>query len=162
MDEVLDHFPNGQERILHRIPIRFEFAAFEQADFAATRFEQIGLDHALHAGVFGFAERFGVAERTFFEGELLVPGQRPAGVGVEFAFLLGQVLVEGLVEQGQSGADGYGRAVRFQHPAVTGEDGHARPDAGLGQIHRGDVAFLQLSERRREFLPQGLEKVAAS
>ena len=87
--------------------------------------------------------------------DLLEPGQRPAGVGVEVAFLLGQRLVEGLVDQRQRLAHGERLALGVEHLGVAGIDRHAGADGGLRQVHRRDVAALQMRERLRQL---GLER----
>jgi hypothetical protein len=75
--------------------------------------EYSGGFESLNAGVFGFAEGFGLAVVAGFKLKLFVPGDRPAGVGVKFAFLFALEFVEGLVDQLQGGADGEGATVVF-------------------------------------------------
>ena len=78
-----------------------QLARLEQPHLAALRFEDAGLDHAGDAGVLGLGELLGHAVLALVEARLLEPGQRPAAVGVEVALLLGQRLVEGLVDERQ-------------------------------------------------------------
>ena len=125
------------------------------------RGQDAGLDHAADAGVLGLGEGLGVAEGAFLEAELLEPGQRPAGVRVVLPFLLGQVRVERLVDERERGAHGHRGAVRFQHAAVAGVDRHAGADAGLRQVHRRDVAALEVTQRRGQLAFERVEEVAA-
>ena len=125
------------------------------------RGQDAGLDHAANAGVLGLGERLGVAEGALLETELLEPGQRPAGIRVVLAFLLGQVGVERLVDERERGAHVHGGAVGFQHVAVAGVDRHAGADAGLGQVHRRDVAALQVTQGRGQLAFERVEEVAA-
>ena len=89
------------------------------------------------------------------EARLLEPGQRPAAVGVEVALLLGQRLVEGLVDERQRLAHGERLALGVEHLGVAGVDRHARADGRLREVHRRDVAALQVGERRGQL---GLER----
>ena len=89
------------------------------------------------------------------EARLLEPGQRPAAVGVEVALLLGQRLVEGLVDERQRLAHGERLALGVEHLGVAGVDRHARADGRLRQVHRRDVAALQVGERHGQL---GLER----
>ena len=106
-------------------------------------------------GVLGLGELFGDTVIALGKADLLEPGQRPAGVGVEVAFLLGQRLVEGLVDQRQRGAHRERLAFGVEHLGVAGIDRHAGADGGLRQVHRGDVAGLQMRQCLRQF---GLER----
>ena len=116
--------------------------------------EDAGLDHAGDAGVLSLGERLGHAVLALGEARLLEPSQRPAAIGVEVALLLGQRLVEGLVDERQRLAHGERLAFGVEHFGVASIDGHARADGGLRQVHRGDVAALEVRERRGQF---GLE-----
>ena len=84
-----------------------------------------------------------------------------SAVGVEVTFLLGQRLVEHLIDQRQRLAHGEGMARGIKHAAEAGVDRHAGADGGLGQVHRGDIAALQVDQRRRQFVLEGGEKLAA-
>ena len=117
--------------------------------------EDAGLDHAGDAGVLGLGERLGHAVLALGEARLLEPGQRPAAVGVEVALLLGQRLVEGLVDERQRLAHGERLALGVEHLGVAGVDRHARADGRLRQVHRRDVAALQVGERHGQL---GLER----
>ena len=50
----------------------------------------------------------------------------------------------------------------IEHAAEAGVDRHAGADGGLGQVHRGDIAALQIDQRRRQFALEGGDKLAAS
>ena len=117
--------------------------------------DDAGLDQAIHARVLGLGKLFGHAVIALGKADLLEPGQRPAGVGVEVAFLLGQRFVEGLVDQRQRGAHGERLAFGVEHLGVAGIDRHAGADGGLRQVHRRDVAGLQMRQGLRQF---GLER----
>ena len=99
------------------------------------------------AGVLGLGERLGHAVLAFGEARLLEPRQRPAAVGVEVALLLGERLVEGLVDERQRLAHRERLALGVEHLGVAGVDRHARADGRLRQVHRRDVAALQVGER---------------
>ena len=71
---------------------------------------------------------------------LLEPRQRPAAVGIEVAFLLGQRLVERLVDERQRLAHRERLALGVEHLRVAGIDRHAGADSRLRQIHRRDIA----------------------
>ena len=88
------------------------------------------------------------------EARLLEPSERPAAVGVEVALLLGQRLVEGLVDERQRLAHRERLALGVEHLGVAGVDRHARADGGLREVHRRDVAALEVGERRGQL---GLE-----
>ena len=95
--------------------------------------------------VLGLAESFGDAVLALGEDVLLEPCQRPAAVGVEVAFLLGQRLVEGCVDQRQRIAHRDGLALGVEHAGITRIDTHAGADGGLRQVHRRDVAGLKMA-----------------
>ena len=112
-------------------------------------------DQALDAGVLGLERALGHAVLALGEARLLEPGQRPAGVGVEVALLLGQRLVEGLVDERQRLAHGERLALGVEHLGVAGVDRHARADGRLREVHRRDVAALEVGERHGQL---GLER----
>ena len=102
-----------------------------------------------------WASVFADPEIAFGKTNLIEPGQRPAGVGVEIALLLGQRLVEGLVDQRQRGAHRNRLAFGVEHLGVAGIDRHAGADGGLREVNRRDVAGLQMRQGLRQF---GLER----
>ena len=53
-------------------------------------------------------------------------------------------------------------AFRIEHTTEAGVDRHAGADGGLGLGHRGDIAALQIDQRRRQFALEGGDKLAAS
>ena len=76
--------------------------------------------------------------------DMLEPRQRPAAIGVEIALLLGQRLIERLVDQRQRLAHRERFALGVEHLGVARVDRHARPDGRLRQVHRRDVAALEV------------------
>ena len=143
MDQVLGDFPVGHAIVAIGVPVGFHFLAAQEFDFSGLGGEDSGFDESLDAGVFGFGEGFGIAVLAFVELVLFEPGECPAGVAVEFAFLFGEVFVEELVDELEGGADSHGGAVVFEDGGILGEDGHAGADAGLGEVYGGDVALLE-------------------
>jgi hypothetical protein len=107
----------------------------------------------LDAGVLGLGELLGDAVLALGKARLLEPGERPAAVGVEVAFLLGQRLVEGLVDQRQRLAHAERLALGVEHLGIAGIDRHAGADGRLRQVHRRDVAALQVGQRLRAVRP---------
>ena len=151
----MDHLPGRQALVCRRVPVGGQLVGPEQAHLAALRREDARLDHAGDAGVLGLGERLGHAVLALGEARLLEPGQRPAAVGVEVAFLLGQRLVEGLVDERQRLAHRERLAFGVEHLGVAGVDRHARADGRLRQVHRRDVAALEVGERHGQL---GLER----
>ena len=100
-------------------------------------------------------ERLGHTVLALGEARLLEPGQRPAAVGVEVALLLGQRLVEGLVDERQRLAHARAACPRRRAPWRSGCRPPCRADGRLRQVHRRDVAALQVGERRGQL---GLER----
>ena len=137
-------------------------AGLQQAHLAGLGHQDARLDQPGHAGVLGLGELLGDAVIALGKADLLEPGQRPAGIGVEIAFLLGQRLVEGLVDQGQRGAHRDRLALGVEHLGVAGIDRHAGADGRLRQVHRGDVAGLQMRQRLRQFGLERGDELAAS
>ena len=133
----------------------------QQPHLAALRLEDAGLDHAGDAGVLGLGERLGHTVLALGEPVLLEPGQRPAAVGVEVALLLGQRLVEGLVDERQRLAHRERLALGVEHLGVAGVDRHARADGRLRQVHRRDVAALEVGERHGQLSLERGDELAA-
>ena len=71
------------------------------------------------------------------------------------------MFVAGLVDESQGRAHAHGRAVGFEDLGVAGEDRHAGPDGGLGQVHRGDMALLELLERLGQLADEQAAELAA-
>ena len=94
------------------------------------------LHHAGDAGVLGLGEGLGHAVLPLVETRLLEPRHRPSAVGVEVALLLGQRLVEGLVDERQRLAHRERLARGVEHLGIAGVDRHARADGRLRQVHR--------------------------
>ena len=149
----MDDLPRGEARVGRRVPVGGQLLGPEQPHLAALRFEDARLDHAGDARVLGLGELFGHAVLALGEARLLEPGERPAAVGVEVALLLGQRLVEGLVDERQRLAHGERLALGVEHLGVAGVDRHARADGRLREVHRRDVAALQVGERHAAARP---------
>ena len=96
---MMDHLPDGAAAVGIRIPVVGQFSGSQQAHFAGAGVEDAGLDHAVHASVFGLGECLGDAELALVEAGMLEPGDGPAGVGVEVALLLGERLFQRLVDE---------------------------------------------------------------
>jgi hypothetical protein len=103
------------------------------------------LGESANRGVLRLRQRFGHAVFAFVEGVLLEPSQRPAAVGVEISFLFGQRFIKRCVDQRQRLAHGDGLALGVEDFGVAGVNAHARANGGLRQIHRRDVARLEVS-----------------
>jgi hypothetical protein len=160
-DQVLGGFPVGGAVVGFGLPVGGHFVALEQAHFAAFGDEDARFCHAFDAGVAGGGEGFGLAVGAVGVLVLLEPGDRPPGIAIKLAFLLGLEFVEDLVDQLQGGADAHGGAVGFEDGGVFGKNGHAGADAGLGQVYGGDVALLQGFEGFGEFAFEFGEELAA-
>ena len=154
-DQLVHRLPGRQPRIGRRVPVGGQFGGFEQAHAAALRGDDARVHHAGDGRVLALGQLLGDAVFALGKTDLLEPGQRPAAVGVEVAFLLGQRLVQRLVDQRQRLAHRKRLAFGVEHFAVAGIDRHARADGRLRQVHRRDVAGLQVGERGRQF---GLER----
>src|SRR5690606_20336636 len=113
------------------------------------------------AGVLGPCQHIRLAEPGLAEAELLEPRHRKARLRVDIPLLLGEVGVQFLVDELQGGADGEPLAVGLQHLAVAAVDGHARPDARLREVHRGDVARLHLLEGGGKLPAERVDEVPA-
>jgi hypothetical protein len=115
-DQVVNHLPHGQAFVGGWVPVLGQFGGLEQAHLASLR----GKDPCFHqsgdAGVLGLGQSFGHAVLRTCKAVLLEPGQRPAGVGVEVALLLGKHLVQGLVDQRERIAYRDNFALSIEHP----------------------------------------------
>ncbi len=160
-DQMVHHLPDRPPRVAARVPTRLELGGAQEPHLALPGLQDPGLDHARHARVLGLGEGLGGAELAGLEPLLLEPGDRPAGVGVEVPLLGGQHPVERLVDGSQRLAHRERPALGVDHRGVAGEDRHAGADRGLREVDRGDVARLELVERRRQLGVQGLEELAA-
>ena len=160
-DELVQGFPDRGAGVGARVPIGGIFGPLEESDFTAAALENAGLLHAVHARAFAARERVSITESAFAPAVLLEPMKTKLGVGVEI------VLGEEAVDELEGGADAHGRAVGLQHGGVFGEDGHARPDDGLREVHRGDGRTLaaralgHLVERLGQHAVQLADELAA-
>jgi hypothetical protein len=143
----MHRLPRRKARVGLRVPVRWQLVGTEEPHLAALRCEDTRLHHAGDARVLSLGERLGHAVFALGEARLLEPRQRPAAVGVEVALLLGQRLVEGLVDERQCLAHGERLALGVEHFGVAGVNRHAWADGRLRQVHRRDVAALQVRER---------------
>src|SRR5262249_50444839 len=97
----------------------------------------------------------------FSEAVLLEPGDRPARVSVEVAFLLGERLAERLVDEGECFSHGERLALGVKHLCITSVDRHARPDGGPCEVYGSDVAALQMRQRRWQLRLKHGDELAA-
>ena len=152
----MHHLPHGQPPVGGGVPVVGQLHWFQQAHAASARPEDPGLDQALDADVLRLRQDLRLAVVAFVEVALGEPGQRPPGVAVELTLLLGQCLVQDFVDDRQCFAYGHLLPRGIENAGVAGEDRHARPDCGLGQVHRGNARLLEVDERRRQFAFQGI------
>src|SRR5579883_364873 len=97
---MVDRLPDGKAAISGRVPICRKLGGPEQPYLAAAGREDPGLGHTGDARVLRRGECLGHTIVAIGEAELVVPGERPTSIGVEVALLLGQDLVERLVDEG--------------------------------------------------------------
>jgi len=86
-DQVMDGFPMREAGIPGGVLVGGEFGRLQQTHPASFRLQNPGRSQPLDTVVLGFRERFRHAELPFGKAMLLEPGQRPAGVSIEIAFL---------------------------------------------------------------------------
>ena len=144
---MVNRLPRREPRVRRRVPVFGQFHGLQQPNLAATRYQDASIHHTTDAGVLGLRQRLGHAVLTLSEARLLEPRQRPAAVRVEVALLLGQRLVERLVDERQRLTHRNRLALGVEHLRVAGVDRHARADGRLRKIHRRDIAALQMGER---------------
>src|SRR5690606_21236485 len=99
----------------------------------------------------GLGERLGVAVGSLLHAELLEPGDGPARVVVELALLLGECLIQRLVDQFEGSAHAHRLAVGLEDFRVAGEDGHTWTYRCLCKVDRRDVFLLEDSKRIWQF-----------
>ena len=160
-DQLVDHFPGREARVSGWVPVCGQLVGAQQAYLAALRGEDARLDHSGDAGVLGRGERLGDTVLALGEARLLEPRQRPAAVGIEVTLLLGQHFVEDLVDECQRLAHRQSFALGVEHAGVARVDRHAGADGRLRQVHRGDVAVLEVDERVGQLGLEGVEELAA-
>ena len=100
-DEVVHALPDRQTLVRQRIPGRWQLVDPQQTHLTSPGQGNARLLQAAYGSIFGFAQSFGIAEGTVVETELVEPRHGPAGVSVEVTILLGQDLVERLVDERQ-------------------------------------------------------------
>ena len=143
--QMMNRFPRRQAWVGFRVPVRRQLVGTEETHFAALRCENARLDHARDTGVLGLGKRLRHTIFALIEARLLEPRERPAAVGVEVALLLGQRLVESLVDKRQCFAHRERFALGVEHFRVAGIDSHAGADGRLRQVHRRDIAALKMA-----------------
>lgn len=147
---MLGQLPDRQAAVGRRIPVGRQLIAPEQADLPPLRLDQPVAGQGVDRRVLGLAERLRVAVGAFVHPVLLEPRERPAGVGVELTLLLGEALVEDLVDETERRPHRHPRSVGLDDRRIAREDGHARPDHRLRKVHGRDVSVLQVLQRQRQ------------
>ena len=84
----------------------------------------------------------------------------PAG-GIQTADLLVEVQIHFFVDDLQGTTDGHNRAICLKHPAVAAKYTHARTNGRLRQVHRRNVARLQLLQSGAQFPAKLTDQIAA-
>ena len=123
--------------------------------------DDAGLDEPVDRAVLRL-RRASASRTPLAVAELLEPGDRPAGVGVELVLLLGEDLGEDLVDEPERGPDAHRRAVGLQDLRVPAEDRHPGADRCLGEVDRRDVAVLEGPERLGQLALEAARKPCGS
>ena len=114
----------------------------------ALGLEDAGLDHARPPRCsWPCDSSLGLAELARRPCRAARTKRSPTRVGVELALLLGEHLVERLVDEASAVRTGIGEPSASSDLRVAREDRHARADGGLRQVDRRDVAVLKLPKR---------------
>ena len=128
-------------------------------DDAALGIENAMRSHHGDGGTFGGGQNLRFAVLDIVEGVLGVQVHAEPAGGVHVAHLLVEVQVNFLVDDFQGAAHWHGRTVCLQHLLEAGEYPHAGADGRLCQVHRGDVAGLQLLQSRPQLPAQRVDEV---
>ena len=98
----------------------------------------------VHAGVLRPRQHVCLTELDVVECTLCVQLHAETALLVKLAVLLVEVQIQLLIDDLQRRADAHGRAVRLKNLGIAGIGPHAGADGRLRQVHRGNVAGLEL------------------
>ena len=98
MSQVLRRLPGGRTTVAHGIPVVGQLVAAEKTHLARARDEDAGLDHPLDRSVLRAREDIRLAVGPFEQPALLEPRNGEARIGIEVALLLGENLVQRLID----------------------------------------------------------------
>src|SRR5439155_17439572 len=104
-DQIVDDLPRGEARIGGRVPVGGHLVWLQQAHLAAPGYYDACRLQAFDAGHLGIGQKVGGAGLAIPKPVLIKPDDRKAAVSIEIAVLLGQRLVENLVDERQRTAD---------------------------------------------------------
>src|SRR5271165_592001 len=124
----MNRLPCREALVGSGVPVRLQLVWGEEAHLTTLRGENACLDHAGNARVLSLGKRLGHAIRALRKPRLLEPRQRPAAVGIKRPLLLGQRLVESLVNERQCIANGERLAIGVEYLGITSVNRHARAD----------------------------------
>ena len=146
MNQPLRRLPGGQPSVLGWVPVGAVFRPRKKARLSSDGLHNPSSLEAIKRCVLGLGEEDRTARVGSIEPKLLIPGNRPSRVSVEVAFLFGENLVKGLVDDGQGCPNAHPRAVGLKYVREATENRHSRTNGGLGKIDRRDVAVLKGSQ----------------
>lgn len=98
LDQLLGGLPDTEAVVLGRIPCVLELLAAQQLSLAGRSPEDARPDDAIDGDVASHSQAFRIALRPFAVAEALEEGEREARIGIEGAFIQGEVFVESHVD----------------------------------------------------------------
>ena len=158
MGQLLGEQPDGA---LIRIHLCRKLAAFHQMHNACFRIQNAVRSHHRDGGALGICEDLCLAILDVVVGALGIEVHAEAAGGIQTADLLVEVQIHFLIDDLQGAAHAHHRTICLKHPAVAAEHAHAGADGRLRQVHRRNVARLQLLQSGAQFPAQSRNQIAA-
>jgi len=111
---MLRRLPDGEPFVCIGVPGCVHLFSSEQPGSSRSGLQDSSINHAADARILGLGEGFSIPEWPLIHAVLFEPGESPACIWIVLSLLLGEVLVQVLVDELQRSANAHGSSIGLQ------------------------------------------------